>query len=168
GMNAIVFQELREKRGLAYSAWARYAAPSTPNEPFRNLSFIQTQNDKVIEALNAFNELFNDMPQSENSFTLSKESMMNGMEAERINNMDIIWSFIANRRMGRDYDLRKKIYEALPKMTMVDVKAFNEKNIKEQPKTYVILGNEKLLNFDEISKQFGPVERVSAEDYFGY
>lgn len=168
GMNAIVFQELREKRGLAYSAWARYAAPSTPNEPFRNLSFIQTQNDKVVEALNAFNELFNDMPQSQASFTLAKESMMNGMEAERINNMDIIWSFISNRRMGRDYDLRKTLYEALPKMSMADVNAFNEQHIKDQPKTYVILGNEKLLNFDEISKQFGPVERVSAEDYFGY
>lgn len=168
GMNAIVFQELREKRGLAYSAWARYATPSTTNEAFRNISFIQTQNDKVIEALTAFNDLFNNMPQSEASFNLAKESMMKNIATERITDMDIIWSYLSDRKMGRDYDNRKVMYETLPKLTMKDVIDFNQKNIQNKSKTYVILGNEKLLNFEELEKQFGKVEKLKMEDYFGY
>lgn len=168
GMNAIVFQELREKRGLAYSAWARYQAPTNVEEDFRNISFIQTQNDKVIDALNAFNDLFNNMPQSEGAFKLAKESMMQNIATERINDMDIVWSYLSDRKMGRDYDNRKKMYETLPSLTLEDVKAFNQKYIQNKSKTYVILGNEKLLNFEELAKQFGKVEKLKMEDYFGY
>ncbi|HMP30045.1 MAG TPA: insulinase family protein, partial [Saprospiraceae bacterium] len=168
GMNAIVFQELREKRGLAYSAWARYLPPSNPNENFRNLSFIATQNDKVVEALDAFNDLFDNMPRSENAFNLSKESMLKSIATQRVSKMNVIMSYINDRKMKRDFNMAKMMYEVLPTVNLDDVAQFNELYIKEKTKTYVILGNEKLLNFDELTKKFGPVTKVSQEDYFGY
>lgn len=168
GMNAIVFQEMREKRGLAYSASSRFVTPNNPDENFRNISFIATQNDKVIDALNAFNELFDEMPVSENAFKLAKESMITDIETNRITKMDVIWSFIGARKMARDYDLRAVMYQKIPTMTFQDVKDFNQKYIKGQTKTYVILGNEKVLDFDAIEKTFGPIERVPTETYFGY
>ncbi|MFY7811653.1 MAG: insulinase family protein, partial [Flavobacterium sp.] len=133
-----------------------------------NISFIQTQNDKVIEALTAFNDLFNNMPQSEAAFNLAKESMMKSIATERITDMDIIWTYLSDRKMGRNYDNRKVMYEMLPKLTIKDVVDFNQKNIKNKTKTFVILGNEKLLNFEELEKQFGKVEKLKMEDYFGY
>lgn len=168
GMNAIVFQELREKRGLAYSAWARYAAPSEPKENFRNISFIQTQNDKVVEALDVFNDLFNNIPQSETAFNLSKESMLSNIRTQRTAKMNVIWSYLQNRKMGRDYDLNEKMYQVLPNKSLSDAVAFSEKHVKNKPKTYVILGNEELLNFEELEKKYGKVTKVKAEDYFGY
>lgn len=168
GMNAIVFQELREKRGLAYSAWARYASPSDPKENFRNISFIQTQNDKVVEALDVFNDLFDNMPQSETAFNLSKESMMSNMRTQRTAKMNVIWSYLENRKMGRDYDLNEKMYTVLPSKSLKDAVAFSQKNVKDKAKTYVILGNEELLNFEELEKKYGKVTKVKAEDYFGY
>lgn len=168
GMNAIVFQEMREKRGLAYSANARYNSPGKPDEHFRNTSFIATQNDKVVDALNAFNELFNEMPVSENAFNLAKEALITDIETNRISNMNIIWNYIAAKRMGRNYDFRKMMYEKVPSMTMQDVLKFNNQYIKNQPKTYVILGNEKLLDIDTIEKNFGKITRLQPETYFGY
>jgi len=168
GMNAIVFQELREKRGLAYSAWARYLSPTNPTENFRNLSFIATQNDKVVEALDAFNDLFNNMPASETSFNLSKESMLKSIATQRISKMNVITNFINDRKMKREFNMSKTMYEMLPAVSLDDVKVFNQANIKDKTKTYVILGNEKLLNFDELAKKFGPVTKVKSEDYFGF
>lgn len=168
GMNAIVFQELREKRGLAYSAWARYAAPTNPNENFRNISFIQTQNDKVVEALDVFNDLFNNIPQSETAFNLTKESMLSNMRTQRTAKMNVIWSYLENRKMGRDYDLNQKMYTTLPSKSLKDAVAFSQNNVKDKVKTYVILGNEELLNFEELEKKYGKVTKLKAEEYFGY
>lgn len=168
GMNAIVFQEMREKRGLAYSAAARYVIPNDTKENFRTISYIVTQNDKVIDALNAFNELFNEMPVSENAFNLAKEAMMTDLVSNRITKMSVIWSYLNDRKMGRAYDLDQIMYEKIPSMTLEDVLKFNQNYIKDQFKTYVILGNESVLDLKTIEAQFGPVEKVSPETYFGY
>uniref|UniRef100_UPI00404B448E M16 family metallopeptidase n=1 Tax=Flavobacterium sp. TaxID=239 RepID=UPI00404B448E len=168
GMNAIVFQEMREKRGLAYSAAARYVVPNSPDENFRTISYIVTQNDKVIDALHAFNELFDEMPVSENAFNLAKESMMTDLISNRTTKMSVIWSYLNAKKMGRDYVFDQVMYEKIPTMTLEDVKKFNEKNIKNQFKTYVILGNENVLDLETIEKQFGPLERIAPETYFGY
>lgn len=168
GMNSIVFQELREKRGLAYSANARFVTPASPLERFRNVSFIATQNDKVIDALTAFNDLFNNIPQSETAFNLSKNSMLRTIASTRVTQMDIIWEYLDNRKMGRDYQLEKMMYEKLPMIDLSDVVDFNKAHVKDRAKTYVILGNEALLDFDALEKNFGKVIKVKSEDYFGY
>lgn len=54
GMNAIVFQEMREARGLAYSAGAYLITPSKLKYPYVYRTFIATQNDKMIDAMKAF------------------------------------------------------------------------------------------------------------------
>ena len=168
GMNAIVFQEMREKRGLAYTARANYQAPNKPDDFYINTSFIVTQNDKVVDALSAFNDLFNNIPVSENAFRLAKESLITNIETNRITNMNVIWNYLGAKRMGRNYDIRKVLYQELPKLNMADIVAFNEAYIKESAKVYIILGNEKLLDFKAIETQFGPVERLQTKTYFGY
>jgi len=168
GMNAIVFQEMREKRGLAYSANARYSAPSKPTDPFMSTSFIATQNDKIIDAFDAFNELFDDMPISERAFELAKEAMLTDMRTNRIVNMSVIWNYLGAQRMGRDYDIREVYYREIPNMTLEDVKKFNKEYVSGQPKTYVILGNENDIDFEMIAKKYGPVTKLKPEQYFGF
>lgn len=168
GMSAIVFQELREKRGLAYTAYSRYLVPSNPNKPFMNFGYIGTQNDKVIEAFAAFNDLYNNIPVSENTFSLAKESVLNGIRNERITKMDVIWEYLEAQKMGFKTDIRKVYFETIPTMTLDDVVKFNNEYVKEKPKTYIILGNEKVVNFKEIEKQFGPIEKVSRDKIFNF
>ena len=168
GMNAIVFQELREKRGLAYTARSNYSGPTRPDEYYVNNSFIATQNDKVIDAFDAFNELFNEMPESEVSFNLAQESILSNIRTQRILKQSIIWSYLSAQRMGHETDMRKVLFEKIPKMTLADVKAFNEKYIKDQPKTYIILGHENQVDFEAIEKLYGPVTKVSREEIFQF
>ncbi len=166
GMNAIVFQEMREKRGLAYSAWANYSSPNHPEGYFMNTSFIATQNDKVADAFNAFNELFDDMPMSETAFRLAQEQIISNIRTQRIRDAGVIWNYLSAQRMGRNYDLRETLYYEIPAMTLEQVQQFNLNYIKDKPKTYVILGNENIVDFDEIEKLFGPVTRLTKDDLF--
>ena len=168
GMSAIVFQELREKRGLAYTAYSFYGTPASPDEPFMNTGFIATQNDKAVDAFTAFDDLYNNMPVSEKAFELAKESILNGIRNERVTKMSVIWNYLDADKMGYPGDVRKMYWETIPSMTISDVVAFNEEYIKNQPKTYVILGNQKSFDFKELSKKFGPVEKVSRDEIFKY
>lgn len=166
GMNAIVFQEMREKRGLAYTARSNYAAPSKPGQNYLNNSFIATQNDKVVDAFSAFNELFNEMPLSETSFRLAKEQLISDIRTQRIRDANVLWNSLNARKMGHKDDIRKALYRELHKYTLQDVVGFNQQYIKQQPKTYVILGNENTVDFTEVEKLFGPVTRLTKEDLF--
>lgn len=168
GMSAIVFQELREKRGLAYTARSSFSFPSTPEKPFMNNGYIATQNDKIVEALDAFEDLYNNMPVSENTFGLAKDQLINGIRNERITKMRVIMNYLRAQKMGYEVDIRKTYWDAIPSMTLNDVIEFNHKYIKDKPKTYVILGNEKAVDFKEISKRFGPVEKVSRDQLFNF
>jgi len=167
GMNAIVFQEMREKRSLAYTARSTYQIPSESGKPYMNNSFIATQNDKIIDAFTAFNELFNVMPESETSFKLAKDAIISKINTERFTKMNAIWNYLNAKDLGLTYDIRKDIYTRVPLMTLNDVKAFNEKFIKNKSKTYLVLGKESDMNFNALEK-FGMLTRLKTEDIFGY
>ena len=49
-MNAIVFQEMREKRSLAYTAQSRFFSANELDKLNYNFSYIATQNDKIGRA----------------------------------------------------------------------------------------------------------------------
>ena len=168
GMNAIVFQEMREKRSLAYTAWANYQLPGKKDGYCINTSYIATQNDKVIDAYDAFNDLFNNMPVAEQNFTLAKESLISNIRTGRVTKMSIIWNYLSNEKMGYKQDMRKVLFEQLPTMTMQDVIDFNKKYIKNTPKTYMILGKEADMDFKTLEKKYGKVQKLSLEDVFGY
>ncbi len=169
GMNTIVFQELREARGLAYSAGAYYSAPS--NHPYKDTeSFttsIITQNDKMMDCVNEFNNLLNDTPAREAGFKLAQQSLMKSLATARTNYENVFWRWLEAKKKGIDYDIRQKIYETLPKLTLNDVINFARENIANKPYRYLILGNEKDIDMDALQK-LGPVRRLTTEEIFGY
>jgi predicted Zn-dependent peptidase len=105
-MNAIVFQEMREKRSLAYTAQSRFVMPEKADEYFTDTAFIATQNDKIADAFDAFNELFDDMPLSDLAFELAKDGLQTQIATNRITKMNRIWRYIGNQKLGIDYDMR--------------------------------------------------------------
>lgn len=167
-MNAIVFQEMREKRSLAYTAQSRYSSANEIDKYNYNFSYIATQNDKVIDAFTAFNELFNEMPQSQGAFDLAKEGALSSISTNRITKT-AIFSFYRNAvKMGIDYDYRKPLYEKLKTFTMNDIVAFNNQFIKNQKKIYMILAKEDDMDFATLEKKFGKIKKLTLEDIFGY
>jgi predicted Zn-dependent peptidase len=166
-MNAIVFQEMREKRSLAYTARSTFSTPSKQGKHYINNAFIATQNDKVPDALEAFNLLFDEMPISEKSFELAKSGIMNRIETDRLTKMKIVWTYLGNEKLGIDYDIRKEVYEKVKTLTLNDVKKFADTYLKDQNKTYIILGREKDIDFETL-KMYSPAIKLSSEEIFGY
>ena len=167
GMNTVVFQELREARGLAYNASARYGAPSFTDEPEYAYTFIISQNDKMMDCINTFNSILNEMPKSDKAFGLAKQALMKRLATQRITKSAIISSYLNARNLGISYDINKKVYEAVPSLTLDDVAEFEQETMANKPYRYIILGDEKQLDMEQLGK-IGPVKRLTTEEIFGY
>ena len=166
-MNGIVFQEMREARGLAYSAYANYGRPAKPDRSYYMNAFIATQNDKVKDAVDAFNSILNDMPESEKAFDIAKESIITNIRTSRILREDILWNYLDAQEFGYQTDARRELFTKIPQMKISDVKAFQEKYIKGKTYKYCILGDTKDLDMNLLSS-FGKVKELTLEEVFGY
>lgn len=167
GMNAIVFQEMREARGLAYSAGAFLISPSKLKYPYIYRTFIATQNDKMIDAMEAFDDIINNMPESEKAFNLAKEALIARIRTERINKSDVLWSYLSAQDLGLNVDSRKQLFEQAQTMTLEEVKAFQQEWVKNRKYTYCVLGDENDLDLKALEK-YGTIRKLTKEEIFGY
>ena len=166
-MNSIVFQEMRESRGLAYSANAVMSQPNYLDEDYVYNSFIATQNDKMMDAINAFYDIINEMPQSEAAFKLAKEGMIARLRTDRITKSNIIWSYIDAKDLGLKADPRIQLYEDVQKATLQDVINYQQKEVKGRTYYIGILGDKKDLDLASL-KKLGKVVELTQKDIFGY
>ena len=167
GMNAIVFQEMREARGLAYSSQAVLRNPSFADDSYSFYAFIATQNDKMKTAIEAFDEIINEMPQSQAAFDVAKEALIARLRTDRTTGVDVINSYLSDRDMGLSETRYKQIYDVAQTLTLDDVKATQEKWVKDRTYAYGILGDIKDLDTKYL-KTLGPVQVLSLEEIFGY
>ena len=167
GMNTVVFQELRETRGLAYSAYANYTMPSYKHEPEYAYTYIISQNDKMTDCIRTFNSILDTIPQSEKAFELAKQSLMKYIATRRVTKAGILNAYLQAKRLGIDYDLAKKVYETVPSLTMDDIVKFEQETMANKPYRYLILGDEKQLDMKALEK-IGPIKRLTTEEIFGY
>jgi predicted Zn-dependent peptidase len=167
GMNGIVFQELREARGLAYSASAYYVTPSKKDEKEYYQTYIITQNDKMMDAMNQFHIILNEMPASETAFQIAKDAATKQLASLRTTKFGIINAYIVAKRKGIDYDLNEKVYHALSSLKLQDIVGFEKQMMANKAYRYIILGDEKELDMKALEK-IGPIKRLTTEEVFGY
>lgn len=167
GMNAIVFQEMRESRSLAYTATAGLRAPGKKDFDYCYQTFIATQNDKMADATTAFNEIINDMPISQQAFDLARNGYIARLRTDRIIKSDVIWSYINAQDLGLTTDYRISLYDFLQNATMQDVIDFQQKWVKGRTYHYGILGDKRQLDMKAL-KKIGPVVELTPEQIFGY
>ncbi len=167
GMNSVVFQELREARGLAYSASAFYNNASKKNEPENFTTYIITQNDKMMDCIGQFREIIDQFPQSEAAFQIAKDALTKQMASQRTTKFSVIVAYLNAQRQGFDFDVNKKIFEDLQNITLKDIADFEQNHMAHKSGRYLILGNEKELDMQSLGK-IGPIRRVTLQDVFGY
>ena len=167
GMNGIVFQEMREARGLAYSASAHYVTPSKKDEKDYYQTFIITQNDKMMDAVNQFHIILNEMPASETAFQIAKDAVTKQIASRRVTKTGVLNAYLSAKRLGIDYDMMEKVYNALPSVSLQDIVNFEKEQMANKACRYIILGDEKELDMEALEK-VGPVKRLTTEEIFGY
>jgi len=163
----IVFQELREKRALAYTASSRYQEPSDLEKVYVNKGYIATQNDKIMDAFVAFDDLFKALPLSENTFQGSKHAILNKISTERFHRINTLWNFVSAEKLSISEDNRKNIFEKVHKMTLADIVEFEDKYLKNKSKTYLVLGKETDIDFEALGR-IGTIKKLTLENIFGY
>jgi predicted Zn-dependent peptidase len=167
GMNTIVFQEMREARGLAYNAFAAYMEPSYKDQKEYFFTHIITQNDKMVDCVTHFLEILNEMPESEQAFGIAKDALTKRLASQRTTKFGLINAWLSAQMRGIDYDINERIYNALPNITLQDIVSFEQEQMANKPYRYVILGDEKELDMKAL-KEIGPIRRLSTEEIFGY
>lgn len=168
GMNAIVFQEMREARGLAYSSYAYLGQGFTHKEPYYFYAFIATQNDKMQQAIEAFDQIIEDMPESEAAFELTKQGILTNLATGRTTKMDVLWKYVSDLQFGiTDFNRTEAVYNGIQTMTLADVVEFQKSHIKGRDYVYCILGDRNDVDMKYLST-LGPIEFVTPEQIFGY
>ena len=167
GMNTIVFQEMRESRALAYSARARLTIPSDSQDDYTFYAYIGSQNDKLVQAVTAFDEIINDMPQEQKNFEIAKKSLDSQLRTARVRGMSVLSSYLNDKEMGISQPRAKSIFEKLDGLTMDDLVATQQKWIKDRRYIYGIVGDVNDLDL-EFLRTLGPVQILSLEEVFGY
>ena len=167
GFSSVVVQEIRESKGLAYSASAGYSNASDAKKSDIVYAYIGTQANKVPEAVDAMLILMNDMPESEEQFNTAKESALKQIAAQRITKSNIFWNYEGLQKRGLDYDNREEMYKQIQDMTLEDVRDFFNNNVKGEDFSVSVIGNKKDLDMEALAK-LGKVHEMDIDYLFNY
>lgn len=166
-MNSIVFSEMRETRALAYNAWAAYNTPVYKGKPESYITSIISQSDKLKDCVSTFNSLLDTIPNSPSLFALCKASLNKSLSSARTTRNEVINAYLSARRLGLNQSVSEYVYRHLSSVTLDDVLNFERTNMANKKYTYVVLGDEKNIDFNYL-QTIAPVEKLTLKDIFGY
>ncbi len=168
GLSSIVFQEIRESKALAYSAYAYAANPSRKNRAHFLQAYVGTQPDKLREAVEAFEDILENMPVSLSQMENARQSVLKQIAAGRITKSELYWTWRANRERGfPNRDLRTDVYQTLEHANAADLIHYQQQHVKGRHYTWLVLGDRQHVDFKYLRK-IGNVRELTMEEVFGY
>lgn len=167
GLSSIVFQEIRESKSLAYSAFASYSNARKKDDSNYVMAYVGTQANKLEQAVDAMMDLMNNMPEAEKQFNAAKEATLKKLAAQRITKSNIFWSYERLKKLGIDNDNREAMYNTIKNMTMEDLKLFFNKNVKGESYNVMVIGNKKDLDVKSLQK-LGKIKELDVDYLFNY
>jgi predicted Zn-dependent peptidase len=165
GMAGLVFQELREARALAYSAGAQYATGYRKGDQNLMVGGIATQADKTVEATNAFIDLMDNMPLSEERYALARESIINGYRTAKIGFRDVIGAVRQWERLGLEPDPRAARYAIIKDAPMQVMTDFQQQHIAKKPKLISVVGAKDKIDLNALGA-IAPVKEIPIDSIF--
>ncbi len=167
GLSSIIFQEIRESKGLAYSAYSYYSLARRNDYPSFVQAYVGTQRDKLAEAVRVLLELMSNMPEANDQFEDAKLAALKKIESERIVNREVYWNYRSLKKRGIDYDIRKEHYETIKNMSLEDLKKFFNDRVADRKYTFCVIGKKADMDFNVLAN-LGEVKELSLEEVFGY
>ncbi len=166
-MNAVVFQEIREARALAYNASAYYRMPDRKERFYAMTTFVGTQTDKMQSAFNAFSEILANMPVSESAFDVAKDAVLMALRTNRYTQRSIPRYYLYLQKLGLNEDPNREIFAKVPAVTMEQVASFQQQYVKGLTYDYAVMGDLKKLDMGTL-KSLGNVTILTDQALFGY
>lgn len=167
GLSSIVFQEIRESKSLAYSAYTFYANSGKADRYNYVYAYIGTQANKLPQAVSALKDLMTTMPKAENQFQNSRVAALKQIATQRYTKSQIFFYWLSLQDRGINYDINKDIYEQTSKMTMTDLEKFFNQHIKGKEFNVGLIGKKENLDWDAV-QEMGEIKELTLEELFGY
>ena len=165
GMAGLVFQELREARALAYSAWARFFTPSRPDEENVLVGSIGCQADKTLDAVHAFLGLLRQMPLNENRWASAHSSLLSTYRTNPLTSRSIPRFVYDVDALGLEMDPRKHRFEKLANASLESLSDFYTSKIQQKPILFSIVGDSEKIDMEAL-EQFGEVKSIKGFSLF--
>ncbi|HBV16104.1 M16 family metallopeptidase [Chryseobacterium carnipullorum] len=167
GLSSIVFQEIRESKSLAYSAYVSYAANSELGHADYITTYIGTQPDKLQIAVSTMSELMKELPEVPIQFENARNAALKQIASTRITRNNIFFNTLRLKKLNIYHDFRKDIYAQIETLKFEDVREFYQTNIKPIHFNTAIIGKKENLDMDAVN-EMGPFKELSLDDIFGH
>jgi predicted Zn-dependent peptidase len=168
GLSSIVFQEIRESKALAYSAYTYAATPNQKHKAHYLQAYVGTQPDKLREAVSAFQNILEEMPVSLSQMENARQGVIKQIAASRTAKPDIYWAWRTARDRGYpNQDLRERVYQTMMEAEAADLIQYQRKYVRGRKYNWMVLGDRNQVDFKYLRK-IGPVKELTLEDVFGY
>ncbi|MEX1364445.1 MAG: insulinase family protein [Nannocystaceae bacterium] len=165
-MSALIFQEIRESRGLAYSASSSYSPGTRPVDESSLGGFMSTQADKTPEAVRTFLELLRTDEIQPQRLADAKSMLDQEFRSSRIDPRWINYWVIDWDERGETQDPRPWEWEQTQSLQVQDVSSF-AKGFVDAPVIIAIVGDRERVGLDELGA-LGRVEELDVDALFGY
>ncbi|MCG8420806.1 MAG: insulinase family protein [Proteobacteria bacterium] len=166
GMGSLVFQEIREARGLAYSAFATHRYGRRPGDQSAISGFIGTQSDKTVEALATMLNLIRAMPMQSSRLATAVTTIDEEYRTTRIDPRQVARRVLEWEERGHRGDPRKGHWSVIRGLDQAALKGFAARS-SSGPVIIGIMGDRSRIDMAKLA-EIAPVAEVKIEQIFGY
>ncbi|MDC0672708.1 M16 family metallopeptidase [Nannocystis radixulma] len=164
-MNGLLFQELREARGLVYDASVRLFPGERPRDAWLLRGGFETQSEKATEALQTFLELLR-RPLDEHRLGSARIAVDEELRGARVDPRHSVWMVARWDDLGERRDPRPWIREQLDRLTPEALQAFAG-SYAERPPVVSLVGNRDRVDLDGL-RQLAAIVEVEPASLFSF
>ncbi len=165
GINSLVFNEIRERRGICYSAAFSLSFPRYAGEPLSLTAQSSVSPEKLDELLSLFYEWMANLPRDLTLFESGKESLLRQMASQEISAR-----YLESYRRGQYYLGLKEgdtrlIFESVREISFESLRLFFHRRVSNSFKTMTMVGDAKKI-LPLFKPEWGRPQEVSLEELY--
>ena len=171
GGQSLLYQEIRETRGLAYSVWGSHAWSARPTDQSRLSAGMETQPDKTAEAVRRLMELLREVPIREDPLAVAKAAVDEQYRTTRAVPRAVAGLVDAWDDFGHKGDPRPRLRAEVAALAAEDLTTYLQRLVKT-PVILAITADRKRLDLEAFRKAARldhiAVVEPPLESLFGY
>ncbi len=167
GMGSVIFQEIREKRALAYDTWTYYQFGKKEGDQNIFRGYLGTQADKTVEAIKTLHNILDNIPLSKARFEITKKSMINSFTTKRLTFRTLpqyLDKWFENNLIENP---RPKLFETAKNMNFSKLKNYAITRIQKRPFSFILLADKEKINLRALKSKY-TIKYLSKNDIFNH
>ena len=165
GLTSLVFEEIREKNSMAYTAYGVFVTPPLPEKQVGFQGYVGTQSDKVNDAVGLFMKLVSDMPLYEER----EKNLKAYLELEPFTTQPDFRSrsqqFEEWKRLGYTTNPALQQEAEIQQFNLQQMLEFYQQELKGKAMAIAIVGDPKLIDLKALAA-YGKVVKMSTGKLF--